>query len=77
MEIRSAIPIQPPIISVILSLLRSVYTHESMGGSVQIQFMVAVVLGLSLGPAPVLGRTWVSPPPEVKTEAELADWTLL
>jgi hypothetical protein len=41
----------------------------------QIQFMAAVILGLSLSPAPVLGCTCASQSPEVKTASESAAWT--
>jgi hypothetical protein len=41
----------------------------------RVQFMAAVILGLSLRPAPVFGCTCASTPPEVKTASELAAWT--
>ena len=41
----------------------------------RVQFMAAVILGLTLSPAPVFGCTCAAPPPEVKTASELAAWT--
>ena len=40
----------------------------------RVQFMAAVILGLTLSPAPVIGCTCAVPPKEVKTESELAAW---
>ena len=37
--------------------------------------MAAVILALTLGPAPVFGCTCGAPRPEVKTASELAAWT--
>ena len=37
--------------------------------------MAAVILGLTLGAAPVFGCTCAVPPAEVKTASELAAWT--
>jgi hypothetical protein len=37
--------------------------------------MAAVILGLTLSPAPVFGCTCAAPPPEVKTASGLAAWT--
>jgi len=41
----------------------------------RVQFMAAVILGLTLSPAPVFGCTCAAPPKEVKTASELAAWT--
>jgi hypothetical protein len=41
----------------------------------RVQFMAAVILGLTLSPAPVFGCTCAAPPPEVKTASELEAWT--
>jgi hypothetical protein len=40
----------------------------------RVQFMAAVILGLTLSPAPVFGCTCAAPPREVKTASELAAW---
>jgi hypothetical protein len=56
-------------------LLRNVYTHQSTGITVRIQFMAAVILALTLGPAPVFGCTCAAPPQKVKTASELAAGT--
>ena len=63
-----------PSTSVILKLLRNAYTHQSTGIKMRVQFMAAVILGLTLSPAPVFGCTCAAPPPEVKTTSELAAW---
>src|ERR1039458_3858064 len=47
----------------------------NLRGSMRVQFMAAVILGLTLSPAPVFGCTCAAPPPEVKTASELAAWT--
>jgi hypothetical protein len=60
---------------VILKLLRNAYTHQYTGIKMRVQFMAAVILGLTLSPAPVFGCTCAAPPPEVKTASELAAWT--
>jgi hypothetical protein len=41
----------------------------------RVQFMAAVIFGLTLSPAPVFGCTRNAPPPKVKTASELAAWT--
>jgi hypothetical protein len=41
----------------------------------RVHFMAAVILGLTLSPAPFFGCTCAAPPPEVKTASELAAWT--
>jgi hypothetical protein len=41
----------------------------------RVQFMAAVILGLTLSPAPVFACTCAAPPKEVKTASELAVWT--
>ena len=41
----------------------------------RVQFMAAVILGLTLSPALVFSCTCAAPPPEVKTASELAAWT--
>src|ERR1039458_825859 len=47
----------------------------NLRGSMRVQFMAAVILGLTLSPAPVFGCRCAAPPKEVKTESELAAWT--
>jgi hypothetical protein len=41
----------------------------------RVQFLAAVILGLTLSPAPVFGCTCAAPPKEVKTALELAPST--
>src|ERR1700675_2903199 len=41
----------------------------------RVQFMTAVILGLTFSPAPVFGCTCAAPRREVKTASELAGWT--
>ena len=41
----------------------------------RVQFMLAVILGLTLSPAPVFGCTGAAPPSEAKTASELGAWT--
>jgi len=40
----------------------------------RVQFMAAVILGLTLSPAPVFGCTCTAPLREVKTASDLAAW---
>jgi hypothetical protein len=68
---------QRPSASVIVKLLRNVYTRQSTGFRMRVQFIAAVILGLTLSPAPVFGYTCAAPPPEVKTASILVSLEVL
>ena len=58
--------------SVILKLLRNEYTHQSTGIKMRVQFVAAVIVGLTLIPVRVFGCTCAAPTAPVKTASELA-----